>query len=656
MKIFTYSLKYFIFLFSAAHFCFITQANISYAQSSDSDPIIQQILDENLLTSGGLSAAVLFPDGTVRAAANGIADIGETANPVIPFGTADFSQHLLAVLTLRLVEEGTISLSDQVGEGIIAGANATVIPPNATIEQLLNHTSGINDFTSASNYLDPGTSIIFTDLTINWSVPNYAPIIASFLSPLGPAGTAGNFQYSPTNYLILGEVLEGITGESLQSLLETFILIPSGLSGLAFFLDDPQPDSTSTLFFNISGILPEALSAQSSILTSTGGAGSLVATPTAIATYMNALFSGDILSEASVSLLLDFSDISGRLSNAYGLGTERFNLDINGEMVEFIGHTGDINYSSAFIYSPTLQRGSYVTSNLNGISDTFVLSIAQQLIEATSGNLAPTAIFSASPTQATAPAEIFFDATASSDADGNIQSFEWDFGDGTTGAGDTISHIYDIGGSYTVVLTITDDQGLTSQQSEVLNINSAPQASFVATPTEGSAPLTVTFDASASLDSDGEIVVYEWDFGDGSDTSDIAPVISHEYSTDSTFTVTLNILDNNGASDTASLTLFIGTSVSIDPAIASPFELVLFPNPVSTRQELIVNFMLLKPGIAEIRLLSTLGQELISISTGPLPEGENVIPINLDNVSKGTYFFQIEMGGQSETKQITIYE
>ncbi|MBU0703781.1 MAG: M4 family metallopeptidase, partial [Chloroflexi bacterium] len=73
--------------------------------------------------------------------------------------------------------------------------------------------------------------------------------------------------------------------------------------------------------------------------------------------------------------------------------------------------------------------------------------------------------------------------------------------------------------------------------------NIPPTASFTFTCTD----LSCGFDGSASYDSDGTIVSYEWDFGD--ETTDSGAIVSHTYATDGNYTVTLTVTDNEGATD-----------------------------------------------------------------------------------------------------------
>src|SRR5690606_33483302 len=125
-------------------------------------------------------------------------------------------------------------------------------------------------------------------------------------------------------------------------------------------------------------------------------------------------------------------------------------------------------------------------------------------------NIAPTASFVADPSSGVAPLEVSFDASGSEDPDGEIVSYEWDFGDGNSGEGAVVSHTFEEPGSYEVTLTVTDDQGATGTASETIEVSAAPVneppvASLVLDPTSGEAPVAVFADASGSVDPEGEI-------------------------------------------------------------------------------------------------------------------------------------------------------
>ena len=91
--------------------------------------------------------------------------------------------------------------------------------------------------------------------------------------------------------------------------------------------------------------------------------------------------------------------------------------------------------------------------------------------------------------------------------------------------------------------------------------NSPPVASFTASPLSGTAPLTVSFNASSSYDSDGSIVTYEWDFGDG--VHGAGATTSHTYSTAGTYAVKLTVTDNKGATDSVNHFISIAAAPTI---------------------------------------------------------------------------------------------
>src|SRR6185503_1473890 len=95
--------------------------------------------------------------------------------------------------------------------------------------------------------------------------------------------------------------------------------------------------------------------------------------------------------------------------------------------------------------------------------------------------------------------------------------------------------------------------------------NRAPTARVTATPTSGALPLAVSFDGSASTDPDaGDTLSYIWNFGDGSSVATTSSATtSHTYTTAGTFTATLTVRDNKGATSPAA-------QVRIDPGNTAP--------------------------------------------------------------------------------------
>ncbi|WP_224484392.1 PKD domain-containing protein [Robertkochia aurantiaca] len=214
----------------------------------------------------------------------------------------------------------------------------------------------------------------------------------------------------------------------------------------------------------------------------------------------------------------------------------------------------------------TLTAIPYSSSGGNGTAGTSLT--VNFTIGTIAGDTPPSAAFTADPLSGTAPLEVSFDASASSD-DGSIVSYEWDFGDGNTGSGITALHTYQTTGSFTATLTVTDDQSNSSTETATITVNentaSPPVASFTADPLSGTVPLEVSFDASASSD-DGSIVSYEWDFGDGNTGSGITAI--HTYQTTGSFTATLTVTDDQSNSSTETATITVNENTA-SPPVAS---------------------------------------------------------------------------------------
>ena len=179
------------------------------------------------------------------------------------------------------------------------------------------------------------------------------------------------------------------------------------------------------------------------------------------------------------------------------------------------------------------------------------------------GNQVPTAVATGTPVSGDARLIVDFDGSGSTDSDGTISTYAWDFGDGSTGAiSQNPSHIYFRAGNYTATLTVTDDEGATDTDTVAItvtdptNSNVAPTAVATGTPTSGNAPLDVDFDGSSSTDSDGIISTYAWDFGDGSPVSNLQNP-AYTYTTAGIYMATLTVTDNEGATNTDTVAITV---------------------------------------------------------------------------------------------------
>ena len=112
-----------------------------------------------------------------------------------------------------------------------------------------------------------------------------------------------------------------------------------------------------------------------------------------------------------------------------------------------------------------------------------------------------------------------------------------------------LSHRYTAVGTFTVTLYVTDNNGTTRHQQQTIVISSVTNTPPIATFDVGCAGLTCTANAQLSSDPDGSITRYAWTFGDG--TTDDGAFVGHTYAAAGTYTMTLAVTDNAGATATS---------------------------------------------------------------------------------------------------------
>ncbi|HEX9709113.1 MAG TPA: PKD domain-containing protein [Candidatus Thermoplasmatota archaeon] len=170
-------------------------------------------------------------------------------------------------------------------------------------------------------------------------------------------------------------------------------------------------------------------------------------------------------------------------------------------------------------------------------------------------NSPPVAAFALSSDLVAIGEAVLFDASASSDPDGELALYQWNFGDGAAATGVTASHMYAAAGTYTVSLTVHDPEGLQNADVQNVTVNAPPTASFSMSDGPYFAKEPIEFDALDSRDPDGRIAAYAWDFGDGQVASEAR--VSHEFQDTGTFTVALRVTDDHGASDAKNVPIFV---------------------------------------------------------------------------------------------------
>jgi len=288
------------------------------------------------------------------------------------------------------------------------------------------------------------------------------------------------------------------------------------------------------------------------------------------------LLGGCLLLNRAPAALFTVSLLSGTspLAVDFDAGTS---YDPDGTIASYAWDFGDgttaTGKTTSHTFTATANRTYTVT--LTVTDDDGATAVASQSIEvlvtAPSDNNPPTARFTVSPSYGNSPLTVQFDASLSRDTDGSIELYGWDFGDGSTGSGKVLTHMFTAvaTSNVTVTLTVTDNDGGTGSTTAVITVivpevvaTDGPTASFTVSdpvsvyhsenPSSSPSLFEVTFDPSASTAAAGGhyIEFYLWNFGDGetlSMTTDAKFKHTYELRAQAhTFVVTLTVIDEQG--------------------------------------------------------------------------------------------------------------
>ncbi len=348
---------------------------------NDLQSMLQAIMDAQTLTNvmnmnfGGVSASLITENGETYDVFTGDATADFAMDASFMLGLSDASQTVLSAITLLLQEAEVLSL-DQPISNFIDVSTLTNVPGDITIEQLLRHTSGLDNFADDETYR---STLLSTPERI------FTPEELTELF-VGEPQAPGTFNYSNTNFLVLGLVLESANGVlTLEQSLDLFLEL-ADLEGFAFYPGSGMdPVGLASLFVQPEGSSVESLSNHAAALTGASFPGNIIAQPSKVARVMNAIqgfVDAGIISEENSRLLNDFRPVEGRLSQAYGLGLEQFNLEIDGVILPFVGHTGSLNYKTTLLYSEDADIGVFVSTNNSLANEADVLELARQLMDA----------------------------------------------------------------------------------------------------------------------------------------------------------------------------------------------------------------------------------------------------------------------------------
>jgi D-alanyl-D-alanine carboxypeptidase len=302
---------------------------------------LQRILDQ-LVADGSIPGAVLSVsvDGSAPwLGAAGVADRGQAVamTPETRVRIASISKIFTAVAVLQLIEEGTLTLDTTVEERLPG-----LMPNGAqlTVRRLLNHTTGLYDYLEDSKYL--GQAYAQPDKVFS---PQELVTHAAKNKSLFAPGTAGRWDYSSTNFVLLGMLIEQATGQPMAATVRQNILTPLGMTSTYFTPQEAVEDPQARGYSRGSDVTNVAMSfsfATASIVSTVGD----------LQKFATGLFAGQLLTPESQAQMQEFINGKGQYNMPaleYGFGLMRNQI----AGLSVMGHIGGFGgFRSALWHAP----------------------------------------------------------------------------------------------------------------------------------------------------------------------------------------------------------------------------------------------------------------------------------------------------------------
>lgn len=289
--------------------------------------------------------------------------------PDQPYFIASVTKLFTSAMIMQLCDEGSISLdtraSDIVGRETMSGLNVQNgldSGPTITISELLGHTSGVPDYFEQGPASAPTVLSAMLNSDRGWTTAELLAIARSMPGQFAPS-TPTRAHYSDTNYLLLGLIIEKITGFSYERALETRILTPLNLAQTYLFTEATAERYRAVVpvFHGKAAVhAPRALAS----FTAEGG---IVSTTRDQIRFMQAFVTGELFLPARLAQMTSHwrSVFSPMVPLSYGLGIMRFHIPRWQSpffaVPSMIGHSGA--FGSFLFYVP--ERDLYVAGTVN---------------------------------------------------------------------------------------------------------------------------------------------------------------------------------------------------------------------------------------------------------------------------------------------------
>ena len=320
---------------------FPTEAFAGLGENPVSDEMtaeLQGVLD-TMADGHGLTATLIAPAGT-WSGATGFAAGDRAMRPDDQMSIASITKTLVAAQVMRLVEAGELGLDDPAAERL---------PPDlafdtngATIADLLSHRSGFPETLEGDGQWDG----LVTDPLHAWTPEEVLATVGAARAPVGKS-----FEYRGTNYVLLGLIVERVTGRPLAEVLRGGILAGDGYERLVYQPDERPTDpmampsgASAAALDGVGGFLPSLAAA-----TALNAEGAVASDAPSLARWFRGLCAGEVVSPASLNEMTDFTK---RPEYGLGVADRRGEYGWDSGALGHTGHTPKGGYTTAALCFP----------------------------------------------------------------------------------------------------------------------------------------------------------------------------------------------------------------------------------------------------------------------------------------------------------------
>jgi len=310
---------------------------------------------------GSVMVAIIEPDGSVVHASRTPDADAPAIGPDDLFRVGSITKVFTSALTLTLVEDGLVNLDAPAGDYITRIA----VPEGVTVRHLLGHRSGIANYTNEEFFEQTGA-----DHGRVWTPEEVFAVVADEPAEFEPGA---DFSYSNTNYILLGTLIEEVTGETYDDALRSRILEPIAMT--ATYLAGAEDGADVVVAYSdfFTGSLAPVTADYTSVATGAWSAGALVSSPADLHSFFTALFGGELFGDELLGEMTTAQD-------GYGLGIA---IDPRGLGEDLYGHDGGIiGFNTMVIHAPESGRTGFWVATSDQVEPHPAIAALAPLLEA----------------------------------------------------------------------------------------------------------------------------------------------------------------------------------------------------------------------------------------------------------------------------------